>query len=91
MPFVKKVAVFLWASVVENLTVLLKIAMKSLFYGPAFYGISWLSSHHALRTLCGLPSFGGHTSLLTLPRKQAIAQTKRSRRSRQAALSCLRP
>ena len=47
MPFVKKTAAFLWEFVVEEASKLLKIAIKSLYYGPVFYGIIWLTSHHA--------------------------------------------
>jgi hypothetical protein len=47
MSFVKKTAIFLWEFVVEEASKLLKIAIKSLYYGPTFYGITWLVSHHA--------------------------------------------
>ena len=47
MPFIKKVAVGLWASVLEDFIKLPKIAIKSLFNCPALYGIYWLVYHHA--------------------------------------------
>jgi hypothetical protein len=47
MPFVKKIAVFLWEFVVEEASKLLRIAIKSLYNAPVFYGIIWLVSHHA--------------------------------------------
>ncbi len=47
MPFIKKVAVGLWANIAEYLATGLKVAMKSLFFGPVFYGMSWLIYHHA--------------------------------------------
>ena len=47
MPFIKKTAAFLWEFVFEEASKLLKIATKSLYYAPIFYGINWLVSHHA--------------------------------------------
>ena len=47
MPFIKKTAAFLWEFVVEEAAKLIKIAIKSLFYAPVFYGIIWLVHHHA--------------------------------------------
>ena len=47
MPFIKKTAAFLWEFVFEEAYKLLKIAIKSLYYAPIFYGINWLVSHHA--------------------------------------------
>ena len=36
MPLIKKLAVTIWKSVAEDFGNIFKIAMKSLFYGPAF-------------------------------------------------------
>ncbi len=47
MPLVKKLGVILWKNLVEDLNILLKVAIKSLFYGPLFYGVNWLISHRA--------------------------------------------
>ena len=44
---VKRLAISLWEFVVEELATLLKVAVKSLFYGPLFYGVIWLTSHRA--------------------------------------------
>ena len=42
-----KIVLDLGQSLLDDLGTLLKIAVKSLFYGPVFYGASWLISHHA--------------------------------------------
>ena len=47
MPSVKQIAVSLWASIVEYLAIVLKVAMKSLYFGPFFYGFNWLIFHSA--------------------------------------------
>ena len=47
MPYVKKIAVSMWETVVEDFTKLPKIAIKSLFFCPAYYIIYRVVSHHA--------------------------------------------
>ena len=42
-----KIAVDLWQSVVDEIEILARIAIKSLFCGPVFYGVNWFIYHHA--------------------------------------------
>lgn len=42
-----KVAIDFGKSLLDDLEKLLRIAVKSLFYGPVFYGANWLIFHHA--------------------------------------------
>ncbi len=47
MNFIKKLAVHLCEIAIEMPGDLLKVAVKSLYYAPLFYGIYWLGYRHA--------------------------------------------
>jgi len=76
MQFIKKIAVSMWETIVEDFTKLPKIAIKSLFFCPAYYIIYRVVSHHAppLDMWCGY--FIGAIIFTSAPKKPSSRQNK---------------